>query len=155
MLAYEVLDALVDGHLPALVSIAAAAEELEDRLNPRNDRASTAALENLIVLRRDFLAFRRLAVAQQEALRRLGRTAEEIRDYLSDVTDNQREAVDMADATRDYIEGAIEAYRMRRDERSEVGIRRLTVLAALLGPLTLFAGWYGMNFTYIPGAEEA
>lgn len=43
---------------------------------------------------------------------------------------------------------------MRRDERSELGIRRLTVLAAVLGPLTVLAGWYGMNFSYLPGANS-
>lgn len=155
MLAYEAMDALVDGHLPALVNAAAAAEDLEASLDPRNERASVDALENLISLRRDLQAFRRLAVAQQESLRRLGRVSPDLRVHLSDASDNQREAVDMAEATRDYVEGAIEAYRMRRDERSELGIRRLTVLAAVLGPLTVLAGWYGMNFEYLPGADTA
>ena len=57
----------------------------------------------------------------------------------------------MVDASRDYIEGAIEAYRMRRDERSETGIRRLTVLAGIIGPLSLLAGIYEANFSNIPG----
>jgi magnesium transporter len=153
-LAYEVLDALVDGHLPALVDTATAAEELEEVLDPRNQRSSVEALENLISLKRDLQAFRRLAVAQQEALRRLGRTSTELREYLSDAADNQREVVDMADANRDYVDGAIEAYRMRRDERSELGIRRLTALAGLLGPPTLLSGIYGMNFQVLPGAGE-
>lgn len=153
ILAYEAMDALVDGHLPALVGAAAVAEELEESLDPTNERASVEALENLISLRRDLQAFRRLAIAQQESLRRLGRVSPDLRVYLSDASDNQREAVDMMEASRDYVEGAIEAYRMRRDERSEIGIRRLTVLAAVLGPLTVLAGWYGMNFQYLPGAE--
>ncbi len=154
MLAYEAMDALVDGHLPVLVSVANAAEEIEEALDPGNERASANALENLISLRRDLQAFRRLAVAQQEVLRRLGRFSQDLRVYLSDASDNQRETVDMAEATRDYVEGAIEAYRMRRDERSELGIRRLTVLAAVLGPLTVLAGWYGMNFRYLPGTNS-
>lgn len=151
-LAHAALDSLVDGHLPALVSAAAAAEELEESLDPRRERASTAALESLILLRRDLSSFRRLAIAQQESLRRLGRWSHGLRGHLSDVADNQREAVDMGDATRDYVEGAVESYRMRRDERSEVGIRRLTVLAGIIGPMTLLAGWWGANFENIPGA---
>jgi len=97
-LAHAALDALVDGHAPVMVRTAAAAEELEESLDPRDERSSIAALEALITLRRDLLAFRRLAVAQQEILRRLGRAVPELREYLSDVADNQREAVDMADA---------------------------------------------------------
>lgn len=152
-LLYEALDALVDGHLPALVGVAEASEELEGALDPTNQRASIGALENLISLKRDLQAFRRLAVAQQEIIRRIGR-ASPLRDYLSDAADNQREAVDMADATRDYVDGAIEAYRMRRDERTEVGIRRLTVLAALFAPLSLLAGIYGVTFRHLPGASD-
>ena len=144
-LAHAALDALVDRHAPVMVRTAAAAEELEESLDPRDERSSIAALEALITLRRDLLAFRRLAVAQQEVLRRLGREVPELREYLSDVADNQREAVDMADATRDYVEGATEAYRIRRDERSEVGIRRLTVLASILGPLSLLTAIYATN----------
>ncbi|HET7481004.1 MAG TPA: magnesium transporter CorA family protein [Rubrobacteraceae bacterium] len=153
-LAYEAMDALIDGHLPALVEAATAAEELDEALDPSDERASVAALEALISLRRDLQAFRRLATAQQEILRRLGRAAPDLREYLSDAADNQREAVDMAEATRDYAEGAVEAYRIRRDERSELGIRRLTVFAAILGPLTLVSGIYGANFARIPGTES-
>lgn len=58
----------------------------------------------------------------------------------------------MGDATRHYADGAVESYRMRRDERSEVGIRRLTVLAGIIGPMTLLAGWWGANFDSIPGS---
>lgn len=52
------------------------------------------------------------------------------------------------------MKGAVESYRMRRDERSEVGIRRLTVLAGNIGPLTLLAGWCGAHFESIPGANS-
>ena len=152
-LAYSALDALVDGHLPVMVRTAAVAEELEDALDPDDERSSVAALEALITLRRDLLAFRRLAVAQVEAIRRLARALPGIAARLSDVEDNQREAIDMADATRDYVDGAVEAYRMRRDERSERGIRRLTVLAGVIGPLSLLTGIYGVNFAHIPGTE--
>ena len=58
MLAYEAMDALVDGHLPILVSVATVAEEIEESLDPGNERASANALENLISLRRDLQAFR-------------------------------------------------------------------------------------------------
>jgi magnesium transporter len=144
--------AAFDGHPPVLVRASTIAEELEEVLDPRNERASISALEALITLRRDLLAFRRLAVAQSEILRRLARISPEVSEYLSDVADNQREAVDMADATRDYIEGAVEAYRVRRDERSDAGIRRLTILAGIIGPLTLLNGIYATNFP-TPGTE--
>jgi magnesium transporter len=61
--------------------------------------------------------------------------------------------VDIADATGDYVDGAVEAYRIRRDEWAGIAVRRLTVLAGVLGPLTVFGGWYATSFSYIPGAD--
>lgn len=128
-------------------------DELEEFLDPRNERVSITALESLIALKRDLSAFRRLAAAQQETLKRLGRRYVEMRPYLSDVTDNQRETVDMTDATRDFVDGAVEAYRMRRDEWVGIGVRRLTVVASVLGPLSVFTARYGTNFSDIPGVD--
>jgi magnesium transporter len=155
MLAHAALDALTDKQLPVIETLSGEIEDLEARLDPRNERASSGALSALISTRQDLTAFRRLAVAQAEVL---GRSAREVPEVVqarfSDVKDNQREAVDMADATRDYVEGVIETYRFLRDQRTDAGIRRLTVLAALLGPPTLITGIYGMNFDNLPGRSD-
>jgi len=153
VLAHVALDALVDRHLPVMLEAAEVAEDLEDELDPRAERRGLIALERLIVLRRDLLAFRRLAVAQQEVLRRVGRAFPQVRSDLADVADTQREAIDTAAATCDYIDGAIEAYRVRRDAQTEDGIRRLSVLAGILWPTSLLIGLWGINFSTIPGTE--
>jgi magnesium transporter len=154
-LAHAALDALVDVHLPVLLQAAEAAEELEAELDPLAHRRGLTALERLVVLRRDLLAFRRLAVAQQEVVRRVGRSFPDVRAHLADVADNQREATDTAAAISDYIDGAIEAYRVRRDAESEEGIRRLTVIAGILGPLSLLIGFWQVNFPNVPGSGWA
>ena len=153
-LAYVAVDALVDRHLPAATEAAELAEQFEDDLNPENELRSIPALERLIVLRRDLLAFRRIGVFQSEVLRRLSRKDADLRSYYSDVEDNEREAVETAAATCDYIDGAIEAFQVRRDARTELGIRRLTVLAVILGPLSLTIGLWGVNFPNIPGTQS-
>ena len=153
VLAHVALDALVDRHLPVMLEAAEVAEDLEDELDPRAERRGLSALERLIILRRDLLAFRRLAVAQQEVLRRVGRAFPEVRSDLADVTDTQREAIDTAAATCDYIDGAIEAYRVRRDAQTEDGIRRLSVLAGILWPVSLLIALWGVNFSNIPGTQ--
>lgn len=154
-LAHAALDAIVDEHLPVTLRAAEAAEVLEDALDPGAERRGLTALEHLIVLRRDLLAFRRLAVAQQEVLHRVGRTFPEIQAQLADVADNQREAVETAVATCDYIDGAVEAYRVRRDAQAEDAIRRLSVLAGVLWPVSLFIGLWGLNFPNIPGTDAS
>jgi magnesium transporter len=113
------------------------------------------APEHLIVPRSELLAFRRLGAAQQEVLRRLGRLFPGVRAHLADVADDEREAMDTAAAICDYIDGAIEAYRMRRTLRTEDGIQRLTVLAGIFAPLSLIIGLWGINFRNIPGTQLA
>lgn len=153
-MAHAVLDAVVDRHLPATLRAAELAEELQERLDPQRERESLGPLENLIVLRRDLLAFRRLGVAQQEVLRRLARRSPHLRENLSDVADDEREAVDTATATCDYIDGAIEAFQVGRDVRAGFRIRQLTVLAAIFAPLSLMIGLWGLNFSEIPGTDS-
>jgi magnesium transporter len=154
-LAHTALNTIVEHHLPVMLRTAEIAEELNEQLDLRSHRESVVALEHLIVLRRDLLAFRRLGVAQPEVLRRLGRLFPGVRAHLADVADDEREAMDTAAAICDYIDGAIEAYRMRRTVRTEGGIQRLTVLAGIFAPLSLLIGLWGINFRNIPGTHVA
>lgn len=153
-LAALAIDALVDEHLAVTLRSAELAEELEEQLDPDDELQSLVTLERLIILRRDLLAVRRLGVAQQEVLRRLARHFPAEAPMLEDVITNQREAIETATAVCDYIDGAIEAYRLRREARTEIGIRRLTVLASLFGVVSIVMGLWGVNFVGIPGSES-
>lgn len=153
-LAALAIDALVDEHLTVTLRSAELAEELEEQLDPDNELESLTTLERLIVLRRDLLAVRRLGVAQQEVIRRFARLFPDEAATLEDVITNQREAIETATAVCDYIDGAIEAYRLRREARTEIGIRRLTVLASLFGVVSIVMGLWGVNFVGIPGSES-
>ncbi len=59
-------------------------------------------------------------------------------------------AVETAEAPRDDIDGAIEACRRRREARAEIDVRRLTVLAAILGPRSRLIGLWGANGSTLP-----
>lgn len=51
---------------------------------------------------------------------------------------------------RDYIFQIRETYRTDIAVRQNRSMNFLTVISALFMPLTLIAGWYGMNFQYMP-----
>ncbi|WP_448576021.1 hypothetical protein [Thermomicrobium sp.] len=59
---------------------------------------------------------------------------------LEDVITNQREAIETTTTVCHYIKGVIEAYRLRREARTEIGIRRLTMLASLFGVVSIVIG---------------
>ena len=51
---------------------------------------------------------------------------------------------------REYILQIREMYQSRVDEQQNKVITVLTLITAIFLPLTLIAGWYGMNFEYMP-----
>ena len=57
---------------------------------------------------------------------------------------------DMATALRDYTIQIHDLYATQMDIRQNQIMRILTVVTSIFLPLTLIAGWYGMNFRYMP-----
>ncbi|HYE82582.1 MAG TPA: CorA family divalent cation transporter [Clostridia bacterium] len=51
---------------------------------------------------------------------------------------------------RDYVTQVREAYQAQVDISLNHIMKLFTVITAVFLPLTLIAGWYGMNFTYMP-----
>lgn len=51
---------------------------------------------------------------------------------------------------RDYVTQVREAYQAQVDISMNRIMKVFTVITAVFLPLTLIAGWYGMNFTYMP-----
>lgn len=57
---------------------------------------------------------------------------------------------DMATALRDYTIQIHDLYATQVDVRQNRIMTILTVITSIFLPLTLIAGWYGMNFRYMP-----
>ncbi len=58
--------------------------------------------------------------------------------------------VDMAKDLKDYAYQIREMYQSSLDEAQNNAISFLTVVTTIFMPLTLIAGWYGMNFKWMP-----
>ncbi|MBQ5311065.1 MAG: magnesium transporter CorA, partial [Oscillospiraceae bacterium] len=57
---------------------------------------------------------------------------------------------DMASSLRDYSIQVRDLYQSRLDVKQNRIMTVLTVVTTVLTPLTVIAGWYGMNFVYMP-----
>ena len=57
---------------------------------------------------------------------------------------------DIASSLRDYSIQVRDLYQSRLDVRQNRIMTVLTIVTTLFMPLTLIAGWYGMNFVYMP-----
>ena len=60
---------------------------------------------------------------------------------------------DMANSIRDYTVQIRDLYHTQMDIKQNRIMTLLTVVTTIFMPLTLIAGWYGMNFRYMPELE--
>lgn len=68
--------------------------------------------------------------------------------YLRDVADHLQQSTDMVAVLRDTINTLINLYVSAVSNQLNRVVNRLTVFAIFLGVLTVFSGFYGMNFAH-------
>jgi magnesium transporter len=61
---------------------------------------------------------------------------------------------DMLDTVREILSGCLDIYLSTTSNRLNEVMKVLTVLATILGVLTLITGFYGMNFVHIPWLDS-
>ena len=151
-LLHAIVDAMVDEHFPLLEKIDDCVDEVQDSIftDPRPGQ-----LDELLHLKRDVNLLRRHSMPQRDLLNQISRgDAQFIRRehliYFRDVYDHMFRITETIDVQRDAMAGAMEAYLSVIANRTNEIMRVLTVFSAIMLPLSLIAGIYGMNFEHIP-----
>jgi magnesium transporter len=150
--AYRVLDAVVDEYFHVLDGIEDGIEELEELALATTD---ITVLEIIDGLRRDLLAFRKLAWPARDALRLLARgdpaqVSPGTEKYFRDVADQLVQVADLIETYRELVRGSRDIYLNTLSQSTNEVMKRLTVVAVIFLPLTFFAGLFGMNFAAMP-----
>jgi len=156
-LLYEILDGTVDNYFPILDDFDELINELEHEAvrNPGKD-----ILNRILSLKRDGMYLRRVTSPQREILNRLSRDpfaviSKRTAIYFRDVYDHLVRISDLADSYKDLTTGLLEAYLSVVSNRLNEIMKVLTVFTAIMMPLTVITGIYGMNFKYIPELDWA
>jgi magnesium transporter len=107
-------------------------------------------LRDLLVLKRDIAALRRVALPQRDAVGRLARREfPEISEALAyrfrDVYDHLVRFTDEAVFLQDSVTGLLDAHLSNQSNRLNQVMKVLTVIATIFMPLTVLTGMYGMN----------
>jgi magnesium transporter len=149
LLAYRVIDRVVDGYFDLLDEVETLIEEIEDGVLAGPD---PDVLEALNAVRRDLLSFRKVLWPTREAAAVLARgDPEQIRPatekYYRDVYDHLVQLVDLTETYRDLARGARDIYLNTLSQSTNEVMKRLTVVATVVLPLTFVAGVFGMNFS--------
>jgi magnesium transporter len=134
-------------------------DAFEDRVEELIDAALTADagfLQDLMAVRVDLAAIRRAAYPQREVLDLLRHSVSPLiggagRRRFSDVFDVASRATVGLDAARTALAEILDAYRGAEARQSTDVTKVLTIYAAIMLPLSVVAGFFGMNFTNLPG----
>jgi len=135
----QLVDAL-DGEIEQLEDIAIAGDP--------------AVLGQVQALRRDAILLRRVLAPERDMIRSLSRMEGILdnreRRSLEGHHDDYFRVVESLDAARSLLAAVLDTYRGTVAERMNEVMKVLTVFAAIVLPLSLMAGIYGMNFANMP-----
>jgi magnesium transporter len=152
LLAYLILDVVVDRYFPVLDSISDRIDEMEDALFKASD---TAEIEEIFQIKKQLLKMRRSVSPLRDALNTLLRReqpifAREIQYYFQDVYDHLIRIADMIDNTRDLLSSTVDIYLSIQSNRMNMVMKRMTAVSTILMTMAIIPGVYGMNFVRMP-----
>jgi magnesium transporter len=152
LLAYLLIDAIVDDYMPLLDTLSDRMDELEDKIFVD---FQPEALEEIFRIKKDLLFLRRAVTPLRDVFNTLLRREQQIFSrethvYFQDVFDHLIRVADTIDTLRDLLGATMDAYLSVSGNRMNMVMKRLTSISAILMSVTLIAGIYGMNFDYMP-----
>ena len=152
-LLYRIVDRLVDYCLPILNKIGDNIERTEDNIfaSSRVPRA----IEDLSLLRRDVISFRRTIWPMRAVIGSLEPKVRRFTDmdmavYFGDMVDHVDKIWDGLDGYKEIIEGLNATYDSLTTHRTNEVMRMLTIIATILLPITVVASIFGMNIPLGP-----
>jgi magnesium transporter len=150
---YRVLDGLTDTFFPVLDRIDDRMERLDGEIF---DRPEPSQLEEIVALRRELVALRRVVTPQRDLLARgiddileIPGLEADSRNYFRDVYDHALRISDQIDSYRDLLAGTRDAYLSVVSNRLNQITKQLTVVATIFLPLSFIVGFFGQNFKWM------
>jgi len=153
-LLHNILDELIDHYMPIVDDFDRAINALEDHVFEMA-RAGGAILGDVMDVRRSVARLRRISARQLEVLYRLShgefpQIPHEMLPFYRDVHDHLVRITDLAEGYRDLVAGLFDMHFSVVASRTNDVMKTLAVVSAIILPLSLIAGIYGMNFDNIP-----
>jgi magnesium transporter len=150
---HQILDQLVDLYMPIVDDFDDTINELEERV--LRMRGGNAILQELMKLRRSVARLRRISARQLDVLYRIAhgefpQIPEANLPFFRDVHDHLQRISDLAENYRDLVGGLFDIHFSVIATKTNDVMKTLAVVSAIILPLSLIAGIYGMNFENMP-----
>jgi len=122
---------------------------LERRVLERHGGDYQDALEEMFRVRHELLTLRTMAAACHEIYARMSAMMRflppEAQPFIEDLTDHFERVRSVCDSEREFLQGVVDFYQSRTQVKMNIAMERLALISAVMLPLTLLAGIYGMN----------
>jgi magnesium transporter len=154
---YALMDFIVDQYFPVVLEMEKELEEIEDKIF--KEKPSRQTTEQIYMLKRELLEVRRAVSPLVDICNRLMRfdikcISQDTHPYFRDVYDHVVRINEMVDNTRELLNTALEAnFSLLSISQNDVS-KRFAGWAAIIALPTMVAGFYGMNFKFIPQYES-
>ncbi len=153
-LLHQILDALVDLYMPVVDDFDNTINYLEEKVFEMK-RNNTVVLSEIMDLRRSVARLKRISSRQLDVLYRISHgefdlIPEPVLPFYRDVHDHLLRISDLADSYKDLVGGLFEIHFSVTANKTNDVMKVLAVFSAIMLPLTLIAGIYGMNFENMP-----
>ena len=149
---YVLIDIIVDNYFIVLEKVGEDIENMEDILikNPVPE-----TLQLIYKLKRSSIELRKSIWPIREVINKLQREQsnlirDELQIYLRDIYDHIFRISDLLENYRDIIFGMLDMYLSSVSNRMNDIMKVLTIISTIFIPISFLAGFYGMNFRYMP-----
>ncbi len=150
---YLLADGLCDANFPVLEQLGDILDEMEESLF---DNPSRADLHRIYSMRKTLVSMRRVLSPQRDVMGNLARhggsacVSDRTAPYFRDIYDHLTRIYESIEAGRDLLGNCVDAYMSAVGQRTNEIMKQLTILSALLLPVTFLSGLFGMNFELMP-----
>lgn len=153
---YALMDFIVDQYFPVVDEMEQELFAIEEKIF--QEKPSRQTTEQIYQLKRELLEVKRAVNPLIDVCNRLMRfdltiISEETRPYFRDVYDHVIRINEMVENTRELLSTAMEAnFSLISISQNDVS-KKFAGWAAIIALPTMIAGFYGMNFKFMPEAE--
>ena len=108
-----------------------------------------SALEEMFRVRHELLTLRTMAAGARELYARMAALTRYLpphaQVFIDDLVDHFERVRSICDSEREFLQGVVDFYQSRTTAKMNVAMERLALISAVMLPLSLLAGIYGMN----------
>lgn len=153
-LLHQILDKLVDLYIPVVDDYEMALNDLEDRIFQMK-KGSNKVLQEVMDLKRSVARLVRISSKQIDVIARLANgefplIGKDVLPFYRDIYDHLHRVSLLAENYRDLVGGLLNLHFNVVANRTNDVVKTLTIFSAIVLPLSLIAGIYGMNFENMP-----